>query len=254
MFCTNCGANVPDDSKFCGGCGFSFDGDDAPQTQSPPPEYQQAPPINQPQSSGGNTATTILATVCVCVIVAAAVGGAYFLGARSSDDSSSNDQTEVVTQAPSDSTSETTSSSDTTTAESTAPTESTTTDTTSSGETTTVIPEAPTYEAPAEPVNHDYIIPDSNTRYLTHQELHTSGLTQEELALARNEIYARHGRRFSNPSYQAWFDSKTWYQNIYPKYSSSTFDSLNPTPLSAIEIDNIETIKQVESVYGNVPG
>lgn len=268
MFCDNCGNQCNADAKFCGGCGFRFDGVDAPQTQSappqpqyqqaPPPQYQQAPPAYQPQSSGGNPAFTILATVCVCAIMAAGAGGAYFLGTRTSDDSSSSsssssryDQAEAVTQAPSDSTSDTTASSDTTTAESTTPTESatttapsTSTDTASSSAssstTTMEIPTAPTYDTPAQSANNDYILPTSNTQYLSSSDLY--GMNLDELALARNEIYARHGRQFNNEGYTAWFNSKTWYQNIYPKYTPEAFDRLNPTPLSKIELDNIQTI------------
>ena len=40
----------------------------------------------------------------------------------------------------------------------------------------------------------EYIIPYSNTRYLTDADL--DSLSEWDLKLARNEIYARHGRRF----------------------------------------------------------
>ena len=54
MFCENCGANIPDNSKFCTGCGTSFTGEApaAPVKQpvqatapAPPPQpvYQQRP-------------------------------------------------------------------------------------------------------------------------------------------------------------------------------------------------------------------
>ncbi len=185
-------------------------------------------------------------------------GGAYYLGSQSNDDSSSSssryEESTPVTQAPSDTTSsESTTKTDVATSDSSSAPSTSTDTTTSSSSTTMEVPPAPTYDTPTEPVNNDYILPDSSTRYLTNQELHTSGLTSDELALARNEIYARHGRQFNNEGYQAWFDSKTWYQNIYPKYAPTVFDSLNPSPLSAIELANIQTIKEVESVYGNVP-
>ena len=37
------------------------------------------------------------------------------------------------------------------------------------------------------------------------------GLTPDECRLALNEIYARHGRKFNDPDYQAYFNSKSWY-------------------------------------------
>lgn len=41
MFCPNCGKNVPDDSKFCDGCGFSFA--NAEPTSAPEPAAEPAP-------------------------------------------------------------------------------------------------------------------------------------------------------------------------------------------------------------------
>ena len=76
-----------------------------------------------------------------------------------------------------------------------------------------------------------FIIPDSNSRFLTDSDL--DPLTKEELRIARNEIYARCGRRFNDPGLQAYFDSQPWYHgtimpddfkeslfNIYEKKNS----------------------------------
>ncbi len=57
--------------------------------------------------------------------------------------------------------------------------------------------------------DEDYVFPDSDSRYISRSEL--AGLTDDELRIARNEIYARHGRRFNDPTLQAYFDSKNWY-------------------------------------------
>lgn len=56
----------------------------------------------------------------------------------------------------------------------------------------------------------DYVIPDSNSRYLTKADL--TSLSKEELLHARNEIYARHGRKFQDAGIQAYFNSKSWYK------------------------------------------
>ncbi len=53
------------------------------------------------------------------------------------------------------------------------------------------------------------IFPDSDVRKLTEEDL--KGLTAEELRIARNEIYARHGRRFKDETLQAYFDALPWY-------------------------------------------
>lgn len=56
----------------------------------------------------------------------------------------------------------------------------------------------------------EYFIPDSDSRYLTMDEL--KGYTADDCRIARNELFARHGRKFSDPELQAYFDSKSWYK------------------------------------------
>ncbi len=54
-----------------------------------------------------------------------------------------------------------------------------------------------------------YVIPNSNSIYLTTSDL--DALTPAQLKIARNEIYARHGRRFDDKGLQSYFDSCPWY-------------------------------------------
>ncbi len=56
----------------------------------------------------------------------------------------------------------------------------------------------------------EYILPDSDRKYYSESEL--SGLTLGELRLARNELYARHGRKFEDQELQAYFESCSWYR------------------------------------------
>ncbi len=56
---------------------------------------------------------------------------------------------------------------------------------------------------------NDFIIYDSDRRYVTSADL--DRLTKEELRLARNEIYARRGRKFNDQMLQQYFNSKSWY-------------------------------------------
>ena len=60
--------------------------------------------------------------------------------------------------------------------------------------------------------DYDYIIYDSSYRLLTEKDMY--GLTQEECRLARNEIYARHGRMFKDTNLQKYFDSCYWYNRL----------------------------------------
>ncbi len=65
----------------------------------------------------------------------------------------------------------------------------------------------------------EYIIKDSASRYLTDADV--KGLTLQEINYAKNEIYARHGRRFKSKELQDYFDSTSWYVG---KYSPEDFD------------------------------
>lgn len=51
----------------------------------------------------------------------------------------------------------------------------------------------------------EYVLPDSAKRKLKKSDL--KGLSKEELRIARNEIYARHGRMFDDKKLQKYFDS-----------------------------------------------
>lgn len=71
----------------------------------------------------------------------------------------------------------------------------------------------------------EYLLADSDSRYLTEDDL--AGFTAEQCRLARNEIYARHGRRFSDPALQRYFDSLSWYNGtIEPSdFNDNVFNS-----------------------------
>lgn len=100
-------------------------------------------------------------------------------------------------------------------------------------------------EAGTETDTGDYILPDSNQRYLTNKDL--KALTKEKTALARNEIYARHGRSFQNKSIQAYFESKDWYEKIY---EPEEFDAMGSLLLNEYEMENIKRIIKYEKEKG----
>ncbi|MCR5178341.1 MAG: YARHG domain-containing protein [Lachnospiraceae bacterium] len=86
-----------------------------------------------------------------------------------------------------------------------------------------------------------YILPDSDSRYYTEAELRS--LTDDELRLARNELYARHGRKFKSKDLQDHFDSKDWY---VPIYGADEFDRIQNDILNDYEIANRDLIVKVE--------
>ncbi len=72
-----------------------------------------------------------------------------------------------------------------------------------------------------------YMFPDSGERFLTEQDL--DGYTGSELRIGRNEIYARHGRMFSDRKLQEYFLEKLWYS------PSVTPDAFRESMLNSVE-------------------
>ena len=66
------------------------------------------------------------------------------------------------------------------------------------------------FQMPDTTEESEYILPDAADRCLSEDEL--SGLTQEQIQLAINEIFARHGRCFTTEKMDTYFRSKSWYQ------------------------------------------
>jgi len=62
---------------------------------------------------------------------------------------------------------------------------------------------------PPAQANGDYLLPQSASRYLTEADI--AGFTLQELSYARNEIAARHGRKFNSVELREYFSTKSWY-------------------------------------------
>lgn len=87
----------------------------------------------------------------------------------------------------------------------------------------------------------DYIFADSDSRYLTEDEIYA--LSKEEMRLARNEIYARHGRIFEDEGLSEYFNSKSWYQ---PLYSPDEMDEMGDDIFNEYEYANKTLITEIE--------
>lgn len=99
-------------------------------------------------------------------------------------------------------------------------------------------------EAVTEPVNNEYILPESSTRLLERKDL--ENLSAEQCRLARNELYARHGRMFDDAALQSYFESCSWYQGSIPAANFSD------TVLSEIEVKNRDFIVAYEKEKGYI--
>ncbi|MCI9161656.1 MAG: YARHG domain-containing protein [Lachnospiraceae bacterium] len=86
----------------------------------------------------------------------------------------------------------------------------------------------------------ELILPESSHKYLNFDDL--AGLDQKDLRLARNEIYAKHGRKFETEDLNQYFTSKSWYQGYL---SQEEFDD---SVLNEYEKANLELIKAVEGI------
>jgi len=84
----------------------------------------------------------------------------------------------------------------------------------------------------------DYLFP-SDRELITEEYLMT--LTKEEVALVRNEIFARHGYIFQSEPFKTYFSNKPWY---------APNENFSNDLLSEIEKTNAETIIAYEEKMG----
>ena len=87
--------------------------------------------------------------------------------------------------------------------------------------------------------SEDYVFPNSNTQLLTEADL--QGKTAEQLRIGRNEIYARHGRKFNDEALQNYFNSKSWYSGTVEA------DAFDEGVLNEIEKKNVDFITSHEN-------
>jgi hypothetical protein len=96
-------------------------------------------------------------------------------------------------------------------------------------------------------ISDEYIIADSGTRVITTAEL--TNLTPWQLKVARNEIYARHGREFVHKDLNCYFATKSWY-SVNPGYSEgllTSTDTKNVATILAYEQSINSPLLQVDS-------
>ncbi len=80
----------------------------------------------------------------------------------------------------------------------------------------------------------EYVIPVSAVIPLNEDVL--AAYDKNELWMAKNEIYARHGRKFQNEYLQGYFDSQSWYTGTVEP------TDFNESVLSETESDNVKAI------------
>ena len=264
MFCTNCGAKVPDDTKFCTSCGAELrrraarpeDTASMPVVDSQPTTrvsgYVPAPPApssaSEPRERAG--AAGVVAVVMSLVALAAVVTLVVVLdpfGLRGTEGTDEAVQTQQ--EQPAEQANEQDAEKNDDAAESD--------DADPSGGDNNVVVVVGQDEQDAEDADSQedadpqedsstYILSDSGSHRYTDGEL--SDLSDWELYLARNEIFARRGREFRNEDLQRYFESKSWYT---PTYSPDDFDARASELLNDVERANAETILKLEQSRGS---
>lgn len=91
----------------------------------------------------------------------------------------------------------------------------------------------------------EFIFPGSDQKYLSEDEVRN--ITEEDMAIGRNEIYARHGYIFQEEMYREYFESKSWYTGTTP---SDQFNA--DLVFNDFEKKNVEMIKRIEDEVNGV--
>lgn len=89
---------------------------------------------------------------------------------------------------------------------------------------------------------YGYILPDSSWTYLTSEEI--ADMPLQVVCYAKNEIYARNGRRFVSNELQNYFDQQYWYCGVYAPEQFS--DSM----LNVYETANVQLLSNREAQLG----
>ena len=187
--CPRCKARIEPGDTFCGECGCPLKDFEDKGMQC----YDDFP---EERGRKGKHTALIIVLVVLIVAVLAAFGGVFLFNYL--EDRKGQEVVEELQEELEDSEEET---------DGKAETEEDDTD--EAGEET----EEPAEDPATDVTDRDYIFPDSASRYLTDADV--EGLTIQEINYGKNEIYARHGRRFKSQELMDYFESKSWYQGLY---------------------------------------
>ena len=286
MFCSNCGTRLPEGTKFCTNCGLPVEspaqgaGDQAaadetvampsPSTGSGPArEYvpisidepavapEPAAPSyasSAPQRSGGTSPVTIVMALIAAVAVIALVVVVADPFHTGGSDPAPQQQVVAEEESKDDAADDDALTEDESTADDASDEEESSDDSSRGGDNNVVVVVGD--DGKDEPSGGDtivvhespdgYVLPNSSSHTYSAGEL--SHLTDWELYLARNEIYARHGREFHNDDLQRYFNGQSWYT---PVYSPEDFDARSGSILSSVEQKNAATILSIEQSRGS---
>lgn len=206
-----------------------------------------------PKRNGGKIAAIvviIIALIAGIVFAAVSCNSQATSGTASSGSAAATTTTSSESASATSSTASTSASAASTSASAASTSASAASASASAASTTTTTVDASQRQVEPQPepepeYNDYYILPDSSSYYYSYGEL--SGMSSYDLYLARNEIFARHGRMFNNADLQEYFNSQAWYE---PIYSPSQFDSMGNV-LNDVEQKNVNVMRQIEKDQGS---
>ena len=231
MFCTRCGFNIPEDMAFCLQCGAAAN--DQPQT----PSFAEVLPVSAGEGRSKKRKHSRVPLVVVLVIIVVLAAALAFLlvdpmGLRSPLDASESPAVVEPTPLPQSTMQEMLGASYAPIGDN----EGAAGEPAARGN-----PERTATMPRSDGDASQCILPDSASRYYTESDL--AKYSNWELYVARNEIFARHGREFRNKDLAEHFAQCDWYT---PTYSPEAFDAKGVSMLNEYEAKNVETIKKVE--------
>ena len=283
MFCTNCGQQLPEGTKFCTSCGAPTGAAASVQETVRMPSPAPAPASTQPMSpapvppadarqilrdSGGEpprqskapiAAAVVLALLAVAALAAVVVFadpfGLDLLGKKEPEAQEQPAGQDEGAQEDGRADADEKDDADAATPDED-PEPADDPDPTPEPEEDPEPADEPEKEPEEEPDEEDepedeepegtYVLADSSTHLYTTDEL--EGMSEWELYIARNEIYARHGRRFRNEDLQSYFNGQPWYE---PRYDPDEFDEHASDYLNETERKNADTILALEKSIGS---
>ncbi len=237
MVCKHCGAQIKDGSKFCIHCGKPISSVKQRDVWEDVDPYGTADSYDDPyndlynDSSYNRNKTPIIVGVVVAVLAITVVWGAVVLHGMKSESSDDTQTANVTNETHTKYKQVTETPTPTPTEEITA--------TPAATEAPTAMPTANPAPNTSVATDNSYIFADSSSRLLSESEL--VGLSEWQLRIARNEMYARHGKIFQSTDLQNYFNSQSWYT------PSTSFSS---SQMNQTELKNAKLISDYEAKCG----
>lgn len=224
MFCKNCGKKLPDNASFCPECGIKIKKDNA-ETVNKNVENQSVNIVSRVEKNKKNRNININPVVIAVISAVLVVGVVFVISPWKSHKTYKPTEVVVKNDADEDLLDKSTKKSDKDDKSEKSSKKDTSSQNNSSQN------------------DSEYIIKDSDSRVLTESDL--SGLSAEQLRIARNEIYARHGRKFKDAALQEHFNSCSWYHGTIDP------DSFSDNLLNSVEMQNKDIIANYEAKMAN---